>query len=237
MSYQINDLMLILGEPIETDVGKLHHLTVSDYIKFSTEIQLLSMSKLEIIYQFQMDNKQGTHDKLIKVLDKSSLWDIVQILPDFTEAYEIIFAKVFTDEDVMEKISEENFYDIREQIMRMNVIKEEPINPNPEIQKAWDRSKRVKAEMAEKVTVEDMITSVSVFADRPYDMIRGMTVYQFMMDYQRIAAAFDYQTAILFSTVSTDKIKIESWSRHIDLFQQDKHELDEATANRIKQAF
>lgn len=234
----ISEEFFIFGEPVETDIGLCHFLTMRDYQKMHSHLDYVKMSKLEIIYRFQKENKLGKYDELIQTMEHLELFDIVNQLPVFAEAYEHVFKHAFRNEFIMDAVDKDNFYNLRALIMRMNCMKEEPINPNPEIQRAWERSKRVKSQMAEKITLADMASSISAFGSKPsYNNIADMTIYQFFMEYQRIAQGFAYETATLFATVSTEKMKIDSWSKNIDLYEVDKHELDEATANKIKQAF
>ncbi|WP_097040674.1 hypothetical protein [Terribacillus aidingensis] len=226
--------------PIETDIGTCHFIKVEDYPRLQPFMNYVKMSKLEIINELHKDNKTGKHDMLIEVFqdDRVTLFQISGNLPSFNEAYSEVFSHVFNDDTIMNRISEDNFQQIRQLVMRMNCMKEELINPNPEIQRAWERSKRVKAQDAEMISFSDMATSISVFGSKPsYNAIANLTIYQFFMEYQRIAQGFAYETATLFATVSAEKMKIDSWSKHIDLYQEERHELSQGQFNEIKKAF
>ncbi|PAD70726.1 hypothetical protein CHH83_02665 [Bacillus sp. 7586-K] len=213
----------ILGRPIETDIGEINFIKVGEYPDYFSDLQMISMSKDEIIYKYSSINKNNELDDFINELKKYELFDIVTQLPEFVEPYTNIFIKVFNNEDILPLINKDNFNDIRTTILLMNCQKEDKINPNPEIQKALERSRRVKNQENGNIAFSDIVTSIVGFNGLTYDNINNMTIYQLYMTYYRIAQIKGYDTSTLFATVSTEKINIESWSKHIDLFEEEKH--------------
>ncbi|MED1679275.1 hypothetical protein P4V04_22615, partial [Bacillus subtilis] len=89
-------------------------------------------------------------------LKKLSLFEITSILPNFKEAYEVIFSTVFNGVEILEKLTPENFEALRELVLRMSCLKEEKISSNPEIQRANERSKRVKSQDSDLVDMADI---------------------------------------------------------------------------------
>lgn len=211
------------GLPIETDIGLCHFIKIKDYPTCFMDLQIIGMSKNEIINKYSQLNKDGSLNEFLNELNKHDLFEISTIIPEIQIAYYNIFLKVFLDEEVLLKITPENFNSIRLLIMEMNCIKEEEINPNPEIQKAIERSKRVKNQNNEKLTFSDISSSIVAFTGKSYEDINEMTIYQFYITYHRIARFKNYDTSTLFATVSNEKVNIESWSKHIDLFTEEKH--------------
>lgn len=214
----------ILGHPIETEIGLCHFLRVGDYPEYFYDLQMVSMSKQHIIYKYQTVNKKGELTDHINNLSNLNLFDIVLKTPELSQSYIRIFSKVFQDESVLAKITNDNFEYIRSLILKMNGVKEEVINPNPEIQRAIERSKRVKSQAnGDRVEFADIITSIVGVNGLSFMDINNFTIYQLYMTYQRIAQIKNYDTSTLFATVSSEKINIESWSKHIDLFAEEKH--------------
>ncbi|MGK4040948.1 hypothetical protein AB0Y20_01505 [Heyndrickxia oleronia] len=213
------------GLPIETDIGLCHFIKIKDYPTCFMDLQIMGMSKDEIINKYSKLNKDGSLNEFLNELNKHDLFEIISSIPEIQVAYYNIFLKVFLDEESLSKITPENFNSIRLLIMEMNCIKEEEINPNPEIQKAIERSRRVKNREGEKLTFADMSSSIVAFSGKSYDELNEMTIYQFYMTYYRIAQIKNYDTSTLFATVSSEKINIESWSKHIDLFADEKHSI------------
>lgn len=215
------------GLPIDTEIGKCEFLKVKDYPDLFMDLQTIGMSKLQIIHKHMEINKDGSITEFINELNKHSLYEIMISIPQLTQAYYKVFIKVFGDEETVGDIHEKNFDNIRNLIMDMNCIKEEKINPNPEIQRAIERSRRVKALDGEKLTFADMSSSIVAYSGKSYNDLNEMTIYQFHMTYHRIAQIKNYDTSTLFATVSADNINIESWSKHIDLFAEEKHAMSE----------
>lgn len=213
----------ILGLPIETDIGKCNFLLVKEYPNYFMDLQVVSLSKAQIIYKYNEINKNGNLDEFLEELNKASLLEIGMGIPDISQSYIRLFNKLFDSETIITKLNEDNFDYYRKLIMTMNCMKEEAINPNPEIQKAIERSKRVKAKEGEKFEFADIVSSVVGYNGLSYKDINEFTIYQLYMTYHRIAHIKNYDTSTLFATVSTDKINIDSWSKHIDLFEEESH--------------
>lgn len=222
----------ILGEPIETEIGSCEFLKVKEYPDYFFDLQTLSMGKDEIIHKFIEMNKSGDMDDLIDELKKSSLYEIVTHISNFKDSYYRLLLKVFETEESIKLINNNNFDYIRGLIMDMNFQKEDKINPNPEIQRAIERSRRVKAQEREQLKFADIISSVVGFNGLSYKDINEFTIYQLYMTYFRIAQIKNYDTSTLFATVSSEKIKIESWSKHIDPFEEEDHGLSK---DQVKQ--
>lgn len=215
----------ITGLPIKTEIGDCEFLKVKDYPTYLLDIQTIALGKSRIINMFNELNKDGSLSNLINKLNTYNLFEIVEVIPDIYNSYNSIFMRVFGSEDIVKNINSENFDSIRNLILDMNCIKVEEINPNQEIQRAIERSKRVKNREGENLTFEDMSSSIVAFSGKSYSDLNEMTIYQFYMTYFRIAQIKNYDTSTLFATVSSEKINIESWSKHIDLFAEEKHSI------------
>ncbi|WP_299831219.1 hypothetical protein [uncultured Metabacillus sp.] len=230
-----NPEFYILGEPIETEIGKCEFIKVKDFPDYFQELQFMSMSKEEIAYQYSKLNKKGEIDELIqRIKSCTSIYEVVTNIDELFElsqAYMKVFLRVFEEESIS-KITKENFDELRKLILTMNCQKEDKINPNPEIQRALERSRRVKQQESENLTFSDIVTSIVGFNGLTYENIKEMTVYQLYMTFYRIAQIKGYDTSTLFATVATEKINIESWSKHIEMFEEEKHTISHETFKR-----
>jgi len=214
----------ILGNPIETEIGECRFLTVKEYPTFLSDLQLMSMSKNEIIYNMYKVDKTGVNQEVLSKLEKLSLFEIVLTIPELLNAYSKLFTEVFDNKEILHLINENNFSYFRNLIMKMNAQTEEYINPNPEIQYHLERSKRVKSQTGEYITFGDVVVSVAVGAKMTFRELNDWTIYQLYMAYQSIGNYKKYDTSTLFATVDP-KAKIESWAKHIDLFKVDDHSM------------
>lgn len=218
----------ILGLPIETDIGKCHFLKVKEYPDYFMDLQIVALTKQHIYQKYYDLNKDGSLDEFLERLKEVDLFEIASSIPQISESYEKIFIKAFNDIKIMNEINENNFSYFRSLVLKMNGIKEEEINPNPEIQRAIERSKRVKSLDSEKLEFADIVTSVVGHNGLTYDDINEFTIFQLYMTYYRIAQFKNYDTSTLFATVAADKVKIDSWSKHINLFEDEKHFISES---------
>jgi hypothetical protein len=212
----------ILGLPINTDIGECQFIKVKEYPDCFMDLQVVSLTKLHLINKYSEINKDGSLNEFIEEMKKYDLFDLVFTIRELQESYIRLFSKVFNNDKSILKITKDNFAYYRKLIMEMNCMKEDVINPNPEIQRAIERSKRVKANESEKLEFHDIVSSVVAHSGLTYQEINEFTIYELYMTYYRIAQIKNYDTSTLFATVS-DKVKVDSWSKHIDMFADEKH--------------
>jgi hypothetical protein len=219
----------ILGLPIDTEIGQCEFIKVKDYPDYFADLQIMSLNKLNIIYKYHEINKNHEYDDVIQELEKLNLFEIVVRIPEIQIAYYNVFLKVFGNEEVLQNINSQNFEYYRKLVMEMNCVKEEIINPNPEIQRFIEKSKRVKQQESEPMSFSDIVSSVVGYNGLSYKDINEMTIYQLYMTFHRIARIKGYDTAVLFKTVQEkfkENIKVEEWCKHIDLFEEEKHTIE-----------
>ena len=106
--------------------------------------------------------------------------------------------------------------------MDMNVLIEDNVSPNEEIQRAIERSRRVSKQTSQESTFVDITTSIVASTNHSFEDVSRMNVFQVYATYARIGAIYNYQTSTLFATVA-EKVNIESWNKHIDLFQAENN--------------
>ncbi|GAA0346964.1 hypothetical protein GCM10008931_42800 [Oceanobacillus oncorhynchi subsp. oncorhynchi] len=214
-----------LGLPIDTELGQVDFIKVKDYPDYFFDLQNVSMSKLKVIQEYENANKDGSLDDLIKAIKECSLFELYRTVPDLRESYFKVFTKVFEDEsNWIEGINEDNFEDYRQLILDMACIKEEKINPNPEIQRAIERSRRLKSAGQDKMTFSDIFSSVIVGSGADPEKVLNWTVYQLYSIYHRISKFKSFDLTSLFATVPTEKpVDIDMWGGHVDLFEEESH--------------
>lgn len=215
----------IFGIPVKTDLCEIRFLKYHEYIQNLSELSMMSLNVLHIFYQYKKMNvtKDKEFDEQLEELKKESLYNIVLSQPSFLQAYFKVFSLVIDNDDAIEQIfdSEELFMRYRQLVMDMNMLSESEVSPNPKIQSYIDKSQMVKQRDSEKQTFSDIVSSVVVGSSIPFDKVLEMTVLQLYSVYYRIGAMKAYDSNTLFATVS-DKVKIESWGKNIDLFTKQK---------------
>ncbi|WP_080845557.1 hypothetical protein [Cytobacillus gottheilii] len=221
----------ILGLPVDTPIGHCTFLKVKDYPDYFMPLQIVGLTKNHIVSKYSELNKDGSLDEFMVELRNSDMFEIAMGIPEIHEAYLKLFIKLFNDENILLEVTKENFDYYRKLVMTMNCLKEEVINPNPEIQAAIERSRRVKSQEGEKLEFSDIVTSVVGYNGLTYSDINEFSLYQLYMTYYRIAQFKNYDTTTLFATVSADKIKIDSWSKHINLYEDEKYAITQDEFN------
>ena len=217
-----NKEFYILGLPINTSIGECQFLKVKDYPDYYMHLQYASMTKDHILLTYRKANKSGDLNSALEAMENMTHLELVVGLEEFNKIYAELFIKLFGDPDVLSKLTNENFPVIRKMILDMNCVKEEKVNPNPEIQAAIERSIRVKNQSGENLGFQDIISSIVGFNGLTYSDMNDMTIYQLYMTFQRISTIKGYDTSTLFATVSP-KADITSWCKPIDLLAEETH--------------
>lgn len=234
-SLKVNYDLFISGRPVETPLGYLNFIRYEDYIHLQQELNIISLNVLHLYYQYkkQFDaqkltlEEKGHVDKLLEMLKKSSLLDLVRKDEYLAGAYYKVFKVVVEDHDSIEKLFDDPklFIEYRDLILKMNMISEEEVNPNPEIQKGIEASRRLKGEGREKQTPTDIVSSVVATTSHSYDDVFSMTVLQLFTIFYRVSAIKNHDVSALFATVSSE-VKLDSWSKHIDLYAKESSHIE-----------
>lgn len=211
----IRDLY-ILGQPIDTNIGKIHFLTVKEYTEFTKYIPYLEAEKFEVIdYIKKLDKSVG------KTLEDASFLEIIHGLKNALELYSMfkgLFQLCFKN-DVFDLIgSDEEFEHYRDLIRKMNGVQHEVKNPNPEIQYFNDLKKKYdKKKSNGNISFESIYTSVWLQSGiNPNEL----TVYQLYALFSRITQFKNYDTTVLYNSVSGE-VPIEAWYKHVDILNSD----------------
>ncbi len=223
----------VLGLPIDTEAGKLNFLKVRDYPDSFLDLQMVSSSKLKLIKEYEKANKDGSLDEFIVAANKCSLFELAMSIPDLKEHYFNLFMRVFEDDSWIELINEDNFDEYRQLVLDMACVKEEKVNPNPEIQRAIERSRRLKSAGQDKMTFSDIFSSVIVGSGADPKKVLNWTIYQLYMVYYRINKFKSFDLTSLFATVPTEKpVDIEMWGDHVDLHEDESHTVTQEEFNK-----
>ncbi len=228
---EYNRDFFIFGEPIVTKFGEVRFLTYKEYLTHLPQLSLMSMNNLHIYYHYKKVFKDMSNEDIesLNQLKDTSLYEIVISTPQFLQTYVDIFNMLIEFDDDIEIAhifeNQDDFMAIRKLIMDMNVVTEEDVSPNEEIQKGIERSRRVKQQDTPKQTFLDMVTSIVAGTPHSFEDVCNMSVMQVYALYARLGAFFNYQTTTLFATVA-EKVNIELWNKHIDLFEKESHAIE-----------
>ncbi len=210
--------LYFLCSPIDCEIGKLHFIKVSEYDEFLNYIPLLNLQKFEVL--------QMIHPEYKATFEKMQFIDIIRFFSgneyELYQGYRQLFEFCFK-EDVFEQIkSDEEFEAYRTLIRKINFVSFDPPNQNPEIERFNSLKKMYAQKNHDALTFEAMYSSVWVATGcRPADL----TIYELNMLFNRICMFKNYDTSILFKTV-TNEVTIDAWYKQMEL-TQDQTTLEE----------
>jgi len=115
-------------------------------------------------------------------------------------------------------IHTQNYEQIRDIIMKQNLIFEQKVYKNKLVQEWANKVLESRSKNSSKITMEDITTTVSVYKGKDYCELIEYTIYQIYADFYRIRKMKKYDTDTLFATVA-EKITIEDFAEEINMFK------------------
>lgn len=115
-------------------------------------------------------------------------------------------------------ITTQNYEQIREIIMKQNLMFEQKVYKNKLVQEWANKVLESRAKNSSKISIEDIITTVSVYKGKDYNELIDYTIYQIYADFYRIRKMKKYDTDTLFATVA-EKVTIEDFAEEINMFK------------------
>lgn len=255
---KLTDSQISFASPVDTPFGKMRFLTYDEYLELDAHLGWIGQNSLHVYYLLRStipkDDKNKFKEGLkeIKKVKEASLREIVLDFPQILTAYQIVLSHMLDQNEyaqttdsfisVLSDIfsTDESFLLIRSYIMKMNLIKEEKVSPNPKIQELFERDREInKVRFKDTPTNSDIIFSIASLTPNSLEKVRQMSPIQVHNIYARISADKDYERNVLFATVSNE-VEIESWSKKIDLFEVkdtsiSKSQFDQRNAGMFKQ--
>lgn len=117
------------------------------------------------------------------------------------------------------KIDRDNYDYIRKMIIKCNGIRLPKQSKNKELQKWFDKSYDHKKDDTD---MEDILTTVMAYTGYTPEQIRKTTIYQVNAFIARINKLKEFDTQIQCMCAGAEKIKLEPFTKHINLFEEDK---------------
>lgn len=172
------------------------------------------------------------HRTLKSQVSGRSLFQLILMHPLYLEAYQSIFIKIFNDKEIMLKVSNENFMELRSLVLKMHLINEDKKSPNSEIEELNQISKELKSS-DNGADLSDMISVVVVMTGIDYSAINEWSLYRLYLTYHRILKKENHDASVIFATVSSE-VKVNGWDDHINLYAEEKHHLSQKDSDSIQ---
>lgn len=217
----------ITKKPVEVEYATFRFLTFEEYIDCQESLSIISLSTLNIYYNYRKVIPKPTEDEevFLKTLKDTPLrhiilsdelffnnyLEIIKLVAEFKEGYDIEY--LFENDEI--------FMEMRKIIMDMNLAREEKAFRNEELQEGMERGKKMNRGNEESQTAEDIITCIVSSTSNSFDDVLSMSIYQAYAIYARVNSIMNYKTSTLFATVSNE-VKVDLWNKHINLLADEK---------------
>lgn len=203
------------------DIGNVYPIRMKDYDEFMSVAGLLQINDKRIprdidelkeisLFEYlilQCEHFQEVKDNFIKLFSLV-LRENVQ--------YDNNYFVFYTDNGVIHK---DNYEILRKTIMKQNLIFEPRIFKNPLVQKWAESVIKARQKNAIKMTVEDMITTVHIYAGISYNEILEYTIYQLNASFNRINKFKDFDIKVTFQAAGAEKIKLNHYAEEVNMFK------------------
>ena len=201
----------------------IYPVRLKDYDKFIEVSHLLHISKnhfeeneypLLVLVFMCMQQLNLTQEELIKKLEDTfsivTRKEVKFITNDNFEGFVIDNTNIITTQ---------NYEQMREIIMKQNLMFEQKVYKNKLVQEWANKVLESRSKNSSKISIEDIITTVSVYKGKDYEELIEYTIYQLYADFYRIRKMKKYDTDTLFATVSAEKFTIEDFAEEINMFK------------------
>jgi hypothetical protein len=215
----------IFGSPIEIEgLGLVYPVKLKNWDKFEKNIQPITFSKKHfetnqdmplldmLIYGFMSDEIVNSLCEIFNIVLKSKEFSIE---PDGNNGF------VFINEN-KQIINSQNYEELRKVILSQNIIFEPKIYKNPALQKWAEKVLKTRSKNSPNVTLEDMLSTISVMSGKHYWDLQEYTIYQLKYDFNRICRIKNYESqSIMFANPYADlsKMKMEHFAENIDMYE------------------
>jgi hypothetical protein len=219
---------IVVDENNNKNIITIYPIKIKDYEKFSQCSDLLYLSKnhfdesirkfslLELlVYSFQSleltENLKLTYedflDKFCKLFSMVTLKNVCFIEKDLT----------FWVNDGG-YINPNNYEKVRMIIMKQNLIHEQRVYKTKLMNEWAMKAIKAKQKNAPNISLEDMVSTVSVGAGKNYCDLQDYTIYQIYSDFYRFRKTINYDTSVQYKCHLDSSIKLEDYAEDLDLF-------------------
>lgn len=213
-------LKYIRGQPDYVEgVGNVYPVRIKDYDEFNEVAYLLNFGK---------EHFQNLSIPLLPmiVLALSSIKQPKEIISDFEKLFSIITRKevkfgggYFVFEiDNEHNINPENYDKVREISIKQNLIFPPKVYKNKTVQKWAEKVLEVRKKNAPKITMEDMLSTISAYNGKSYEELDNYTIYQVYSEFNRIRKIKNYDISMIARMID-GKVKVEDYAENLDLFR------------------
>lgn len=227
----MDSVKYILGKPdYVTKVGNIYPINISDYDEFMelTNVILISYKQFSImddeIKKLIDDGKIKLLDLILKILvpadeKKIIITKLEQVLSMVTKKTVKFDERmnIFSANEGEVIIDKNNFDEVRDSIMKQNVLFSPPIYKSKKVQEIANNVLMRRASDGINITIESMLTTLAAMTGKNYIDLSKYTIYQVKSEFQRMLKIETYQTMMMFKCVGSESTP-EHFAEMIDMF-------------------
>lgn len=151
--------------------------------------------------------------------------------------YDVGVNAFFINNDDNLFINSENYDEVRNVIMKQNLIFEPKVYKHESTQRLAEKILKAKAKNSLKYSIEDMVTTLVIGSSMTFSELRDCSIYQIKALFQRLLQYENYKTIMLFKTVdSSGKLNADHFAEEINMFVDPYKDLfkDKSQFNSLK---
>lgn len=217
-------LRSLFQKPTEIkDLGLVYPVKLKDWEEFEGNVTpvLLSKNHLPTDEDFPLLDRLviGLGDPNVTI-SLVKIFNIVFRCEGFRFVYDdSIFCFVNEHDQI---IHSHNYEELRTIILHQNILFEPKIYKSPALQKWAEKVLKARGKNAPNITLEDKLSTVSVFTGKHYWDLEEYTMYQLNYDFNRICKFknFDSQSVMLSNPYGDfSKMKMEHFAENFDMYE------------------
>jgi hypothetical protein len=205
-------------------IGDVYPIRLKDFDKFQECSGILYISK---------NNFKNCDDvpllDLIFVCAEQLGFTPIELISTFEKLFSLVLRKEvkfiefksYFDIENKYKIDALNYEKLRSVIMNQNIIIEPKVYKT-EIMNKWAQKALIaKQKNAPKITMEDMITTISVESQKHYWDLENYTIYQIYSDFYRIRKIMNHNISVQYKSSQNydpSSISVEDFAESLDLY-------------------
>ncbi|MEX3710878.1 hypothetical protein ABFV99_00590 [Cytobacillus horneckiae] len=215
----------IFGKPsMMKDIGGIFPIRVKQWEKFQTYLPVLMMSKKQI--ELDSDEDLPLLHLLVLGLQSDEINNILCTVFNTitrTESFKLELKSdtYFFVNNKGQKVTPDNYEDIRKIVLHQNIIFEPKVYKNKMMQEWAEKVLEARSKNSANIDFEDMITTIAALSGKHYKDLEEYTVYQLRAEFARWNKIKEYDsTSILYANPHiASEIKLDHFAEMLDLYK------------------
>lgn len=226
-------------------VGQVYPIKIKDWEMFESYLDLLMLSKASLPIE---DESVPLLNRIIAFFSEdpesvemmTDLFNLVTRTDSFKFEVKLFpFQNYYFINDNEQEINADNYEELRKIILHQNIILEPKVFKSKRVAEWAQKALELKNRNSANVTLEDMITTVSVVKGIHYHELEDYSIYQLKSDFQRInmIKSFESSSNLFGNPYAAAEMKLTHFAETLDLYADPYKDVFKDDSNmKIKEA-